>query len=86
MIPRQDCPKQKAVYPNPSKGIFRLVANAPIDKVDIYSVNGSLVKTLLYNGNNEVSIDLSSVGKGVYFVKVYTAGGNNATHKVVVTD
>ena len=74
------------IYPNPSKGIFRLVANAPIDKVDIYSVNGSLVKTLLYNGNNEVSIDLSSVGKGVYFVKVYTAGGNNATHKVVVTD
>jgi hypothetical protein len=74
------------VYPNPNKGQFRLVSEAPIDKVEVFTINGSLVKTIIYNGNNEVSIDLRDNGRGLYFVKVYTAAGNNATHKVVVTD
>lgn len=74
------------VYPNPNKGQFRLVSEAPIDKVEVFTINGSLVKTIIYNGNNEVSIDLRANGRGLYFVKVYSGGINIVTHKVVFTE
>ncbi len=76
------------VYPNPSNGKFSLAITAATGKVDI-----SLINTLgvtLYsetnvkvNGNLRKNLDLSSLPKGVYTLKV--EGGNlSNTIKVVI--
>lgn len=54
------------LYPNPSKAYFELTTNQVIEKVEIYSMLGQLVKTFPVQNQYETS-DLS---KGTYIVKI----------------
>jgi hypothetical protein len=60
------------VYPNPSKGVFTMIAGNREDKnysVSVLDVIGNVAKHFDWNGQR-TSIDLSSYAKGVYFLKV----------------
>lgn len=61
------------VYPNPTKGVFSVNSQFNIDKVEVVSVTGRLIKSISAH-NKEVSIDLTGVESGVYFVKVNSNG------------
>ena len=55
-----------SLYPNPA--IDRITIehqNSPIDQVDVFDINGRLVKA-----SREVQLDVSSLSSGVYIVKV----------------
>jgi hypothetical protein len=57
-------------------------------KLDIYNINGQLVKSLIRSekqnsGNYTRSFDVSNLENGVYFAR-YTAGGASQTVKLVV--
>ena len=59
------------VYPNPIRGqdfkIFGAIENS---EILIYSLNGTLIKTLFTNNENEFSIKTNHLAKGVYILKI----------------
>lgn len=61
------------VQPNPTKGLFSVNSQFQIEKIEIFSVTGQLIKSVNSN-TNEVSIDLTGVETGVYFLKVNSNG------------
>jgi hypothetical protein len=56
------------VYPNPTTGIVK-VENAENATISVYTLTGSLVKTIESNAVN-TSFDLTGLAKGTYLVKV----------------
>jgi hypothetical protein len=69
---------QLTFYPNPTRNIINISFDYPIDRIEIYSLNGSRVKGI--EGRNRV--DLSELTKGVYFLKIET-NGQQFTKKVI---
>ncbi len=57
--------------PNPTKTTFSIQSsiNANVESITIYSLSGSLIKTV----NNPLDIDVSNLSNGVYIIKVNTA-------------
>jgi len=73
------------IYPNPTTGMVNisLDANAEkLDKIIVVNLLGQQVKTIQVSGNqHNFSIDLSGMGKGIYFVKCNFASGS-VTNKI----
>ncbi|WP_238989452.1 T9SS type A sorting domain-containing protein [Flavobacterium sp. LMO8] len=73
------------LYPNPSKGIFNItLGNIEPTAIDVYDVTGKIVwsKKDFAISNAEVSLDLSTVAQGIYFVKV-TAGEQSTVKRII---
>jgi len=60
------------VYPNPAKDVLRINTNETIEEINIYSVSGALVKTVI---NNTSSINISDFNKGMYLLFIKTDQG-----------
>ena len=62
------------IFPNPAKDEIFITSEYPIEKVEICDLSGRqvMVNSRLSNGN---SINVSSLAKGIYIVKVYTSKG-----------
>lgn len=74
------------VSPNPSTGLFSITAKSGIEKeIEVYDVLGNLVYTQTFTGTN-TSADLSSLEKGVYFMRITEniQGGKTATKRIVI--
>ncbi|QOW10422.1 T9SS type A sorting domain-containing protein [Kaistella flava (ex Peng et al. 2021)] len=69
------------LYPNPANEFFTVENDKPLNAVSIYTLDGRLVKTI----NNPASkkIDISSLSKGVYMVKV-KSDNTESTRKLIV--
>jgi len=62
------------LYPNPvSETLNVFIENNVIEKMVVYSINGEIVIEQNYNQNN--SIDVSLLSKGMYFVEIFTSEG-----------
>ena len=62
------------LYPNPVNDKLYIVTEAEIEDVVVYDVFGRQQSTV--NGQQSLSIDMSDLNSGVYFVKIYTDNGN----------
>ena len=74
------------IYPNPSNGMFTIESSfKDISSLKIFDIQGKLVKKIPKNINNStiIKIDLSNLGKGVYFV-IINSGDNYYSRKVMV--
>ncbi|MGE0637779.1 MAG: M4 family metallopeptidase [Bacteroidia bacterium] len=72
------------VYPNPNYGVFSIGCNTAISDIMIYNALGELVRKVASNGTNgTITIDISNVEAGVYFVEARTAE-RNFTERVIV--
>lgn len=60
-----------SLFPNPSKNYFELSGDVSIEKVEIYSVQGQLVKS--FEMQNQYTI--SDLAKGMYVVKINATEG-----------
>lgn len=59
------------IYPNPAKNIVAVKAPFNIDKIEITSLNGTIVKTVLPRSvENTINLNLS-LPSGIYFIKTY---------------
>src|SRR5690606_38222622 len=61
-----------SVYPNPTAGAFTIdlsKVTSAIEKVEIYSSTGQLIRSLAVSGN-QYEVDMTSEAAGVYLVKV----------------
>ena len=66
-----------SIYPNPASENIFFESNFPVNKIEVYSVLGQKVQTL--NSTNLKEINISSLPKGVYFLRVY-----NTNEKIIV--
>ena len=66
------------IYPNPSEGVFNINSEFMIDKIEVYNLLGSHIKTL----SNTNSVNLSRENSGVYFLKLFSH--NLVTTKKVI--
>ncbi|MBO4655973.1 MAG: Omp28-related outer membrane protein [Bacteroidales bacterium] len=68
-----------AIFPNPATDVLNVISESMINQVEIYNVQGQLVKAVYGNVDN---ISISDLNNGMYFVKVTTDNGT-ATHKMI---
>lgn len=64
------------LYPNPVKEILHV--NKPVDKIEVFSTSGQLVKVV----RNASSINLNGIASGPYVVKI-TSSNESTIHKVI---
>lgn len=60
-----------SLYPNPSNEFFQLHTDLAIEKVELYSLQGQLVKS--FQAQNQYNV--ADVAKGMYLVKINTQEG-----------
>ena len=60
------------IYPNPTTNDLFIKSESPIDKIEIYSLTGTL---LMQENNFNEKISVSALQRGVYLLKVYTGKG-----------
>ncbi len=68
------------LFPNPTKGIINIVANFEISELTIINMYGQEVLSI--EGAKD-SVDISSLSKGIYFIKVKNELGVTTVKKVV---
>ncbi|GHT01699.1 hypothetical protein AGMMS49525_03180 [Bacteroidia bacterium] len=71
--------EQLQIYPNPVREELFIKSETPIQKVEIYTLSGTL---LLSENNFNGKISVSALPKGVYLLKVYS-GSDVAVSKIV---
>ena len=73
-----------AIYPNPAHGNVTIEATSPAT-VTLLSLNGRAVNTQAFtqSSNQTITIDLSSVPQGAYFVKVVSRGSVSVRKLIV---
>lgn len=74
------------IAPNPSKGPITISGNSVkhLKNVKIYNILGSLVKTVLLDGNRATVKIKLSLNKGIYLVKLNTKNGETTTQKLII--
>ncbi|WP_281323037.1 T9SS type A sorting domain-containing protein [Flavobacterium aestivum] len=72
-----------AIYPNPAKGELH-IDNIILEKATIYDALGKLVKTTSFtSGDNNNTIHLTGLSKGIYYIYLKSEG-NNTAKKIIV--
>lgn len=59
------------LYPNPAKDYFELATNVNVEKVELYNLQGQLVKSYVSQNQYETTV----LQNGMYLVKVFTDKG-----------
>jgi len=68
------------IYPNPTSDFLKIESTSPIELVNFFSVNGQDLGEVNLSENNEV--DLSSMSKGIYFLKIKMKNGKVSWTKI----
>jgi subtilisin family serine protease len=64
------------VYPNPVKDRLYIETSTQIQSIEVYDVYGRLQVTKTPSHQGDLSVDVSDLNSGLYFVKVKTEEGN----------
>lgn len=78
--------KKFTLYPNPARGVVNVLFDnneGETSTITIYDILGKLVKTIENKLENNASIDVSSLKKGVYFLKIKSSTSEQ-TKKLVI--
>lgn len=65
------------IYPNPSEGEVNILTDLEIESINIYSIEGKLIKTF---ETTKFNLDTS----GVYFIKIISTDGKKSIRKVIM--
>lgn len=69
-------------YPNPVNDVLNVTSDKEISNVSVYSILGQQVMNKVYNGVNEVELNVNQLSQGTYFVKA-NVNGEIKTFKVI---
>jgi response regulator of citrate/malate metabolism len=72
------------IYPNPAKDIIIVTSASDIDKIEITSLNGGIVKTVTSpSADNTIKTNLS-LPSGIYLTRVYSKGHISVAKLIVI--
>lgn len=72
-----------AIYPNPVSQYFNVTSlQINIDEIELFNINGQLVKSQKLNQLNNV-VDVSDLATGTYFARIYTEGKFLKSEKII---
>ncbi len=60
------------IYPNPARNEIFFHSADIVDEINIYHIDGKLIKTLTPKINGKIQVDVSSLNSGNYFVQIKT--------------
>lgn len=73
------------VYPNPAKDKLYIETNLKEPfTVQLFNVQGELVRNIPFNATNKIEISLSQFSPGIYFVQLKSSKQNFTTQKIIV--
>lgn len=66
-----------SIYPNPANDFIKIASadNLKIKNVEVTDLNGRIIKSLKINELSDVDINLTTISKGIYLLKIYTDNG-----------
>lgn len=76
-----------SIYPNPAKDIITIeTSNSSnhIESVNIYSLQGKIVKTITPNGNSSIKINTADLAKGMYLTEIISDNNTKEIKKLIV--
>lgn len=73
-----------SLYPNPTSGLVKLRAASPLRTIDIYTIEGLLVNSLIYDDASEATIDLARYANRMLIIKAMFSDQSSSVFKVVV--
>ncbi|MEN8157471.1 MAG: LamG-like jellyroll fold domain-containing protein [Bacteroidota bacterium] len=71
------------IYPNPTKGIVTISSGAKISTIEVYSISGSRMISLINDQSSEISIDLNEFANGIYLLHLKAEDGAAKISKIV---
>jgi Pectate lyase. len=71
-----------SAYPNPVQDHLTISSNSELNKAELLSMTGSVIKVFSLQGIHE-NLNLSSLNKGVYVLRVLDKKGNNQSFKIL---
>ena len=60
------------MYPNPTSGFLTIESSDVITNVQLYGINGALVKSIDANSTSSINLDLTELTWGVYLAHIYS--------------
>ncbi|HLV23744.1 MAG TPA: T9SS type A sorting domain-containing protein [Moheibacter sp.] len=69
-----------SVYPNPTSGMLNIDSKVSIQKIEIFSMTGQLLKKV----EKTTTLNLSDLGKGVYVIRISPEKGTSLTKKIIL--
>lgn len=77
--------EQITLYPNPAKANVRINGVENTVRIEVYNMLGELSSTFDKQGKSgSLTLDLSGLNRGVYFVKITGKNGSSATKKLIL--
>lgn len=74
------------IYPNPSTGKFIVKTKTYLEKINIYTQTGALIKTVeVKNQNENVEVNIDRMQSGVYFIQLVNEN-EKAWKKIIVAN
>jgi hypothetical protein len=61
------------VYPNPASNQIQIEANAPIESVDVYTMQGIQIIRNQGNNSNTMSVDINDLSPGIFTLRIKSA-------------
>ncbi len=75
--------KAAQIYPNPTTGEFVVKTKSHLEKINVYSLTGSLIKTFEVKDNSEnVEVNINKMQTGVYLLEL--VNGKEKTWKKII--
>ena len=68
---------QISLYPNPATDRFTITSQSPINAVQLFDMQGKLIKQTKCNNRNEQTISVENLRSGLYIVAISTAKGQS---------
>lgn len=74
------------IYPNPSKGEFIVKTKTYLEKINIYTQTGALVRSIeVKNGNESVKVNSNGVQAGIYLIELVNEQ-EKSWKKIIITE
>jgi hypothetical protein len=78
-----ESPTSFNLYPNPTTNLTTIVANTPLNNLQIFTLSGQLISTVTGISSTQTQIDVSHLESGIYIVKVILEDGTHAVQKLI---
>lgn len=86
-LPETDFGKSLMLYPNPASPNERLRIHGSdrnLSTIEIFDLNGRMVKTLQLSGTGEASISLDGLASGSYWISIQAEDGNRSSSQLII--